>query len=790
MFKLNFRIAIRSLQKNLGNTFINIGGMAVAIAAFLVIVLYVKYEKEYDASNPNYENIYLVGRNLQDNISNLMSPQFANKIKEVAPEVDLVGKIKYTTFEFALSSKSARIYEKNVLTADFDAYKILNFKVNDEVFKYAKQPERNFFLSENNYRTLFPNKKDQSPELVGIGNVAEGMTSKVQGRFKEEPHSNFIFDGLAIGNDISEGQDLTDYSYTTFIQVKPNTDIENLTRKLNTLYLSNFIKRDESIKPRNQDRNIIYLDPLKNLHLKARSSVNNSERIVEVILYLGILVLLLACVNFINMSIAQSSIRAKEIGVKKVMGASKNGLIMQFLFEIFIQCVIAAILGLIAAEFIVPVVNNLFEIHLSIWTGDQSVLFIIGLMLVAVTLLAGLYPSFVLSSYKPAVLLKGNFSNSAENQGLKKALLVFQFSIAIAFIVGLLVIRGQLNYMQTQDKGFSTNQVLCIRNMMIFDNQDVFKPVKDQLLKIDGVKSVSVANHIPTGPKASSQIYSVNGNDQYLNPVAVDIDFFQTLDVKLASGRFFSEKFKTDTATAVILNETAVKKYNLINPIGKLIRGCNTSFQIVGVIKDFKADGFENAVEPTVYSLKNKCGDYKTLVLIKVNQGKIPQVLRTLKSSWSSINKRDGDDFRYDFMDNLYGKLFKKQEQLRFVFTCLSTITILVALCGLYAYAKYITNTRLKEIAIRKILGANNLQIFTILNNYFVWLIILSNLIAAPIVYIYGNYWLEGFAYKQSISILPFVLTSLLTVLLTVVTVFIQALKAIKTRPVVALRYE
>jgi putative ABC transport system permease protein len=764
--------------------------MAVAIAAFLVIILYVKYEKEYDASNPNYQNIYLVGRNLQDNISSLMSPQFANRIKESAPEVDLVGKVKYTNFEFALFSKNSRIYEKNVLTADFDAYKILNFKVNQAVFSYAEQPERNFFLSETNYRTLFPNKKDKSPELVGIGNVAEGMTSKVQGMYKEEPHSNFIFDGLAIGNDISAGMDSTDYSYTTFIQVKPNTDIENLTKKLNTLYLSNSIKREETLKPGDQQRDIIYLDPLKNLHLKARSSVNNSERIVEVILYLGILVLLLACINFINMSIAQSSIRAKEIGVKKVMGAGKNGLIVQFLFEIFIQCLIAAILGFIAAEFIVPIVNNIFEIHLSIWTGDRSIFLIIGLMLVAVTLLAGLYPSFVLSSYKPAVVLKGNFGNSSENQWLKKALLVFQFSIATAFIVGLLIVRGQLDYMQTEDKGFSTNQVLCIRNMMIFDNQDVFKPVKDQLLKIDGVKSVSVANHIPTGPIASPQMYSVNGNDQYLSPVAVDIDFFQTLDVKLASGRFFSDKLKTDTATAVILNETAVKKYNLINPIGKMIRGCNTSFQIVGVIRDFKADGFEKAVEPTVYSLKNKCGDPKILILIKVSQGKIPNVLSTLESGWSSINKRDGDDFRYDFMDNLYGKLFKKQEQLKFVFTCLSTITILVALCGLYAYAKYITNSRLKEIAVRKILGANNLQIFTILNNYFFWLIILSNLTAAPIVYIYASYWLESFAYKQSISLLPFILTLVLTVLLTVVTVFIQALKAIKTRPVVALRYE
>jgi putative ABC transport system permease protein len=387
-------------------------------------------------------------------------------------------------------------------------------------------------------------------------------------------------------------------------------------------------------------------------------------------------------------------------------------------------------------------------------------------------------------------VLKGNFANNVQNQWLKKSLLVFQFTISIAFIVGLLVIRSQLNYMQTQDKGFSTAQVIYIKNTAWFDNLTTFKPVKERMLKIDGVTSVSVTNNFPTGPRPLSQIYTIEGNNHYMNVVAVDFDFFKTMDIKLASGRFFSDQLGTDTASAVILNESAVKKYDISNPIGKVIRSCNSSYQIVGVIKDFKADGFERAVEPTVYSFKNKCGEIKTSIIVKISQGKMSSALTALKLNWSTINKKDGDDFRYDFMDDLYGKLFKKQEQLRFVFTCLSGITILIALCGLYAYAKYMTNSRIKEIAVRQILGANDTQIFTLLNGYFFWLIILSNLIAAPLVYIYASYWLEGFAYKQSMSVLPFLITSLVTIFLTVITVCSQALKAIKTRPVLALKYE
>jgi len=785
MFKLTLKITIRNLRKNLLNTCINIGGMTVAMAAFLMITLYVKYEKEYDSSNPNYERIYAVGRNVEGTNSDLTSARFAKAIKEHFPEVDRVGKIKYTNFEFAIASNQARIYVKNVLSADFEASRILNFQVSDNVVNAGKS-ERIFFLSDGNLKTLFPEKRGSTAELVKMGPASAGLTGTIHGTYKVQRHSNITFDGLALAADISSGQDSTDNSYKTFIQVKPNADIAGLTAKINALYAL----QNKSAVNKSFMSNGIYLDPLKALHLEARSASGSGAMVVDVIMYFGILVLLLACINYINMSLAQSNSRAREIGVKKVLGSDQRSLIVPFVLEIFIQCSVAMLLAFILAEFLLPVLNNRFEVQLSIWHGDSNVVAIMLLTLFGVTLLSALYPALLLSSKNPAMLLKGNYVGNSQNQLLKKALLVLQFTIAIAFIVGLFIVSRQLNYMQTQEKGFSVDQVVYIRNIAYFDKQKDFEPLKEKIMKISGVKSVAVSNHIPTAPKGSPQRFSIHGREGYINAVAVSHDFFKTLGIKLAAGRLFSDRLATDSTSAILLNESAVKKYDISDPVGKLIRICNVNYQIIGVVQDFKSDGFEKLVEPTVYSISSACAEPKMAILIKIKDGKMSDVLHTLKSDWSKINKRDGDDFRYDFMDLLYGSLFKKQEQLLLVFRYLSILTILVALGGLFAYSRYLTNLRLKEIAVRKILGASNTQLLTLLNGYFFWMVLLANGIAAPLVLIYAKGWLRNFAYKQDISVQPFLLTALITLFLSGFIVSLQVLKAIRANPVTALKYE
>lgn len=783
IFRINFKIAFRNLRKSFVATCINIGGIAIAIMAFIIIILYIQYENGYDGGNANRDNIYLVGRDLPNNISNFTSAEFAKSIKENCPEVDYVGKVKFTNFEFALSNKRARFYMKNVLSADYEAYKIFGFHINDQSFKPKAHGARSFFLREGDYDLLFPGYNHFRSEMVGIGNKAFGQTAMIDGIFSPEMHSNLVFDGLAIADDISFGTDSAEQSYMTFIQVKPNTNIKNLENKVNGIYKMVASKNILESKSWGNKHMLIYLDPLKNMHLQAKNEPGDHKIIIKGVLYLGFLVLILGCVSSVNMNISQSTSRAKEIGIKKIMGASRNGLAWQFIFEIFFQCSVAAILGVLLVEVLLPTVNNVMEVKLSLWNPGNTIFWLIPLTLIVTTVLTGIYPAMVLSAYKPMAILKGSFEKSFEGQWVKKTFLVFQFSIAMCFIISLLIVRAQLNYMQMQDRGFTADQVLYIRNISIFDKEETFIPVKQKILKINGVRSVSVASNIPTSPKASVQIFQVDGAENYFSVVNVGSDYFETLDIKLSDGRLFSNKFESDTSANVILNETAVRKYRIANPVGKLIRGCNTSFKIVGIIKDFKSEGAEKAVEPTIYSFKKTCGDTKNAILVKLDQRRAPEVISALKANWANINKLDGEDFRYDFMDNLYKDLFKKQERLRFIITYLSALTIIIASFGIYAYARFMINSKKKEIAVRRILGANDFQILKLMNSHFIWLVIISNAIAMAVVYVAASKWLENFAFKKEITPFPFILTSAATTILIICTVCHHAYRAMKAIP-------
>ncbi|TCC92010.1 ABC transporter permease [Pedobacter frigiditerrae] len=790
MFKLNLKIALRNLWKNRGITSINVGGLAVALAAFILVTLYANYETSFDKKNPNYDQIYIVGRILPDLKTNYTPPPFGKAIKDNLPEVENVGVTKVGGFEFAISSNGATIFTKNLLRLDYNAAKMFNINPTGGLNKPAGD-ERLFYLSKENMDGLFPNKKDNKPELVSLGSKSAGQTATVQGAVINDKHSNITFDALSIANVLGEGENYGYNNYNTYIQVKEGTDIANLEQKITAMYRAELVKgeTDKSVLERVKEVSV-FLDPLKNLHLRPKAGTDANYKILITLSVLGLLILVIACINFTNLSIAQATKRAKEVGVKKVMGAFRFQLTIQFLLEIFMQCVVATVLGLIIAEIILPQFNNLFLVDLAIWRMDNVLIWQLPLILLFITLIAGVYPAMVLSGFKPAVVLKGNFTTSKQSYWLRNSLLVVQFSIAVIFITGLLIISSQLKYMRSQDIGFSANQVVYIKNIAYFTNPKDFEPIRDRIMKIEGVKSATVASGIPDGSENGTNGYTVEGKEANIDFLDIDFDYFETLNIKLKEGRFFSKDFNTDTASSAILNESAIAKYGLKNPIGKIIRGCRTDYKIVGVIKDFKTQGFETAIQPTIYTMKNPCGNSKLEIMLKVDESRMSEVLATLKSQWSDINKKDGDNFRYQFLDELYGKLFQKQEQLQSVFFAAAILTILIAMLGLFAFAKYITNGRIKEIAVRKILGANDLQIFKLINSSFFVLVMIANLISWPLAYILTKKWLETFAYRIEMPILPFILSAVITISLTIITVSIQARNAVKANPVDALKYE
>ena len=787
MFRLNLKIALRNLWRNRGITAINVGGLSIALAAFILLMMYFTYETTFDKKNPNYENIYIVGRTFPDFKTNFTPPPLSKVIKESFPEVVAVGKMKKGGFEFAVSAAEHTVFSKQQLFVEYEAAKMFNLVPKNGLQK-PNGGEILYYLSEQFMQTLFPLKKDNKPEMVIFGGKSNGMGGKVTGSITPDPHSNISFDAVSIVNEIGVGEDYGQPNYYTYIQVKPGTAIADLEQKINRLYKTELAKA--GMDKADIASTTAFIDPLKNQHLRPKAGNDANYKVLIALSVLGFLILVIACINFTNLSIAQAAKRAKEVGVKKVMGAYRFQLTFQFITEILMQCLVATALGLILAELVLPKFNNLFLVELSIWNRENSLLWQLPLILVFITLIAGFYPAMVLSGFKPAAVLKGNFQTSRQSYWLRNSLLVVQFGIAVVFMTGLLVVNSQLKYMRTQDLGFKAEQVVYIKNITMFSKPEVFAPVRERIMKIPGVKSVTVANAIPDGSGMGYNGYTVDGQEYSINMADVDFDYFETLSIKIKEGRFFSTTFKSDIENSAILNEAAVAKYGLKNPIGKTIRGCRTAYNIVGVVKDFKAQGFEKAIEPTIYLINDPCGNAKTEIMVKIDESQMGAALATLKSQWSDINKLDGDNFRYQFLDEMYGKLFQKQEQLQSVFFAAAMLTIFIAVLGLFAFAKYITNSRIKEIAVRKILGANDLQIFKLINTSFFVMVMIANLISWPLAYVLTKKWLATFAYSIEIPLLPFVLSALITICLTIITVSIQAKKAVKANPVDALKYE
>ena len=791
MFKLNLKIALRNLWKNRGITAMNVGGLAIALAAFILVTLYFNYETGYDKTNPNYKNIYLVGRIYPDFKTNYTAPPFAKAIKQQFPEVELAGLTKKSFYELAIKHKDKTVFTNKVLSIDYDAARILNLKPEAGLERPTGEQERLFYLSKENMQVLFPGKKDNKPETVSFGSSTSGQFGKVSGVISGNARSNIEFDAVSVGNDIGNHENYGYNNYHTYILVKPGTDVVKLEEKITALYHSELLKGETDQKTIDEIKQVsTFLDPLANLHLRPKAGNDAPYKILMALSVLGILTLVIACVNFTNLSIAQAARRAKEVGVKKVMGAYRLQLTLQFLTEIWMQCTLATIFALVLAELVLPVFNNLFQVDLVIWQFTNDLFWQLPLILIFITLIAGIYPALVLSGFKPAFVLKGNFSTSKQSFVLRNALLVFQFSIAVIFIIGLFIINAQLKYMRTADLGFNPDQVVYIKNITYFNKPEVFAPVREKIMKIPGIKAATVATEVPDGAENGSNGYAIEGKEKTIDFVDVDFDYFETLGIKLKEGRFFAPGFKTDTANSAILNETAIKAYGITDPVGKIIRGCGMDYKIVGVVKDFKALGFESAIEPTIYAIKNPCGNQKINILLKIEENQMAAALAALKTQWPSINPKDGEDFRYDFLDERYGKLFKKQEQLQSVFFSATLLTVFIAALGLFAFARYLTNSRTKEIAVRKILGASDLHILKLLNRSFFVMVLLANVISWPVAYLMTKKWLETFVYRIDLSVLPFVISAVVTIGISIATVSIQAAKAVKANPVDALKYE
>ncbi len=537
------------------------------------------------------------------------------------------------------------------------------------------------------------------------------------------------------------------------------------------------------------------LQPLQDIHLHSQKDweIQQNGNILYLYVFIGIalLVILIAGINFMNLSTARSGKRAKEVGVRKVTGASRKMLIVQFLTESVIQSFIALFLAFILVELFLPGFNNIMETDLSLFNNHfgQTILFSL-LVTLFYGLFAGSYPAFFLSGFKPVAVLKGDLTKTKGGALLRKGLVVIQFTASTILIIGMIIIFNQISYLHDKDIGFKGDQVLVVPIQTDAMTED-FRNYKDIFLKNSNVLSISRASYFP-GDKPNQNMYVLEGSEEQLPlwNMEVDYDLFETLDIKLLEGRKFDREMESDSVLYFILNETAVNNLNIENAVGRRLGnyinqdGDLEIGNIIGIVKDFHIEGFNHPIRPMVMTISNNVW----FASFKIAANDMNTTIDFIEEEWNKLEPTH--PFRYSFLDQKFGSLLRQQENFGTMFLFLTILAIIISAMGLYGLASYTAEQRTKEIGIRKVLGASVSTIMKMLTKDFMKLVLIANIFAWPIAYLLAKSWLANFSYQIDIPLSPFVFATILALIIALITVSSQAYLAANSDPVNALKYE
>ncbi len=797
MFKLNLKIALRNLWKNKSYAFISISGLAVALTIFILAMLYSNYQRSYDTWNKGYQQIYRVNYTSTDGEDVALSPgNLATISKENIPVVEAATRIQdYWFGEMLVKVKGKSLYMKDILLADSNFFKVFKYQAIYGEVNSALNTPQSVVLSKEYSELLYGEGVNPVGKTITLDNNTGYLVEAVIDAARHPSHFKF---NLIRRFKKSASADFYSNNYYTYVKLANNANLDqtkisfNKTRKeILSAELRKLPLEDQAGFTNFINNNTLYLQPIKDIHL-TQSKVeyefanNGIGKYMYIMLVVAFLVLIIAAINFTNLAVTMATRRAKETSVRKVLGAQKLQLGIQFILETALQCVFSLTIALVLVELFLPSFNSILgtAIVLENFSDYREILIQISIALILITLLVGLYPALLISNFLPATVLKGNFNTSNKGYWVRNTLIVAQFTIAVLFISGIWVINSQLNYMQNKDVGYQPQQVLAINIMQ--DNSDQhFNKIKNVLKGIAGVNTISRADHIP-GEDMGGNSYSVNGNTYAGNFITVDVDYFKAMGMKLLAGRGYSAANTADTTKSIVLTETAAKTFGINNPVGKSLKLHGEDVNIIGLVKDFNHYSPEKNYQPIVFQYMR--GNPLRYVIVNLDPNLSAKAVTEIEQQWTKLEPEF--PIKYNFLDKSFEKLLASQAQLRKLIGVLSVVTITLALMGLFAIAAFTTQRRSKEINIRKVLGASLLDILKLLNKNFALLVLIANLIAWPIAYLILNQWLNEFAFRITMPILPFVLSGVFTLLLTILIVSLQSFKAANSNPVDALKYE
>ena len=813
MLKNYLKIAVRQLRKQKMYAAIKIGGFALGIAACLLIGLYIKDELSFDKSYPDVDRLYrVVGYYNIDGKTEKGTDwpaPMGKTLKSDFPEVEISGRLMPNSlFEKAGSNELRRAdqvqntFEQGFTYADQEMLDLLQLPMVYGKRQLALKEPLTMVISKRKADKYFPGKNpvgqvmylnNDKTKPYRIGGVMQNISGTSHLR-------NFDFlltlKGVEFYNGEQNNWDAS--NYPDYIKLRPGTNIAQFEKKIThdiirNYYLPVMIKDGMKDAEKQAQKFSLHLQKVADINLYSYDIYDDTPhgdvRFIWLFGAVAGFILVIACINFVNLSTAKSANRAKEVGLRKVVGSYRSSLINQFLAESIVYSLFSFVIGILLAWILLPYFNTLASKSLSMpwqqWWLLPSLIaaaFIVGVA-------AGLYPAFYLSGFKPVLVLKGSISTGSKNSILRNSLVVFQFSASIILIICTLVIYNQTQFILHQKVGFDKDQVVVIQGTNTLGDKNV-KSFKNELLKLSSVKNASISDYLPvSGTKRNGNTFYIEGRTKLDPGVSgqywqIDDTYLKTMGMKLVEGRNFSYTMAADTQGSVIINQTLAKKLNLKNPIGKKITNGYGKYTVVGVVEDFNYESMRDHIEPIVLNF----GLSPSIVSVKISGSDMKNTLANITDVWKKYSPNQ--PIRYTFLDEEFANMYKDVQRTGSIFTSFAVLAIIIACLGLFALSAFMAEQRSKEIGVRKVLGATVTNITALLSIDFVKLVLIAIAIASPIAWYGMNKWLQDFAYKFPISWWIFVLAGLTAILIALFTVSFQSVKAALMNPVRSLRSE
>jgi len=807
MIKNYFKIAFRNLMKYKFISFINLFGLTVGLACCLLITSYILNELSFDRYNKNAKNIYRIERTFLNAETGALSLQLGAVAPPFAPLLENDFKnIKHATRLLPISSIPVKygeniFNEKGLFFAEQNVFDVFDFKVTEGNPANALAEPFSVMLDQKTAKKYFGNT-DPLNKVIRLGNQYD---CKVTGLFKDLPENshwhpeillsfNTLKDSAVYGAE-NLRTNWGNNAFYTYLLVPDHFNVKTFEAQL-PAFQNRHIPADGKFKA--SDYSVLTLRKLTDIHLYAHTDeeieINGDIKRVYIFAAIALFILLIACINYMNLSSARSVLRAKEIGVRKTAGAGKGELITQFLSESVFISWMAAVLAFTLTVVALPALNQLSGQNLSVnnllhW----NVLIVILLVPFIVGILSGIYPALYLSSFEPVKVLKGIIIKGGGNISFRKALVVFQFSISIVLIIATVIVFQQLNYIQNKSLGFDKDHVVTVRYNSGLDHS--YQSFKDELLSNSNIREVALSSRIPSGRLLDSQGSQLNRGDSLapskadIKYVVADEDFIPTYGIKIVAGRNFSKDYGMDTSSFLI-NATAVKALELKSneaAVGKQFQYGDRKGTIVGVFNDFNFESLHQRIIPLVLYEPSVTDGNVGNISIKTS-GNVPAALAQIEKTWKKYLPEI--PYEYKFLDARYAKLYEAENKESSILIIFSCIAIFIACLGLFGLSAFTITQRVKEIGIRKVLGASTGSIVELISKDFLVLVVIAAIIAFPVAWYAMNHWLHNFAYRINIAWWVFVAAGIIAFLIAFATISFQAVKAAISNPVKSLRSE